>query len=84
MCVDCRQTGAEPQLDFLDNSNSGIGIGIELAYCSRSGIELELPSLEFELESELRSMENYWIQNCLPWNCNLIQSPSCNLHNTIL
>ena len=50
-----------PELDFLANSksNSGIGIELELALLSPGGIgiELELPSFELELESELRSSE---------------------------
>ena len=36
-----------PELDFLANSSSD----------SRTGIELELPSFEWELESELHSAE---------------------------
>ena len=50
-----------PELDFLANSksNSGIGIELELALLSPGGIgiELELPSFELELESELLSSE---------------------------
>ena len=57
-----------PELDFLANSksNSGIGIELELALLSPGGIgiELELPSLE--LESELLSSE---LNSELPsWN----------------
>ena len=53
-----------PELDFLANSKSNSGIGIELALPSPGGIELELPS--FELESELRSSE---LNSELPsWN----------------
>ena len=54
------------ELDFLANSKSNSGIGIELALPSpgRIGIELELPS--FELESELRYSE---LNSELPsWN----------------
>ena len=57
-----------PELDFLANSksNSGIGIELELALLSPGGIELELPSFELELESELRSSE---LNSELPsWN----------------
>ena len=59
-----------PELDFLANSksNSGIGIELELALLSPGGIgiELELPSFELELESELLSSE---LNSELPsWN----------------
>ena len=47
------------ELDFLANSksNSGIGIELELALLSPGEIGIELPSFELELESELRSSE---------------------------
>ena len=59
-----------PELDFLANSksNSRIGIELELALLSPGGIgiELELPSFELELESELLSSE---LNSELPsWN----------------
>ena len=48
-----------PELEFLANSKSNSRIGIELAWPSPGGIgiELELPSFELELDTELPSME---------------------------
>ena len=46
-----------PELDFLANSKSNSGIGIELALPRPGGIGIELPSFELELESEMRSSE---------------------------
>ena len=84
--LDCRAgANSGPELDFLTNSNSGIGI--ELAFPSLAGIEieLELPVFELELNWNCHNWNWNWsrnyvlrnlIRNCFPRNWNPIRSPS--------